>query len=240
MSKRPEYSNLRAVVLNCSLKRDASNSHTQTLLNAVTNLMNKASVHVSTFHLAEYDIPSGVYPDMTMHGYGRDDWPDLWEQVKDSDILIIGTPIWLGMESSICRVAIERLYAMSGMLNGKGQSIFYGKVGGLVVTGNEDGVKNCGMNVLYSLQHLGFMIPPQADCGWIGEIGPGPSFGDETDEGPAGFNSDFTQRNATIMTWNALHIADMIKSNNGIPTYGNDRDLWDRGERFGFELKLET
>ena len=30
------------------------------------------------------------------------------------------------------------------------------------------------MNVLYSLQHLGYVIPPQADAGWIGEAGPGP------------------------------------------------------------------
>jgi hypothetical protein len=40
------------------------------------------------------------------------------------------------------------------------------------VTGNEDGVKHCAMNVLYSLQHLGYAIPPQADAGWIGEAGP--------------------------------------------------------------------
>ena len=69
---------------------------------------------------------------------------------------------------------IERLYGNSHLLNDAGQYAYYGRVGGCLVTGNEDGVKHCAMNVLYSLQHLGYMIPPQADAGWIGEAGPGP------------------------------------------------------------------
>ena len=32
------------------------------------------------------------------------------------------------------------------------------------------------MSILYALQHLGFVVPPQADAGWIGEAGPGPSY----------------------------------------------------------------
>ena len=59
------------------------------------------------------------------------------------------------------------------MLNDAGQYAYYGQVGGCLITGNEDGVKHCAMNVLYSLQHLGYTIPPQADAGWIGEAGPG-------------------------------------------------------------------
>ncbi len=53
---------------------------------------------------------------------------------------------------------------------------YYGARGGCLLTGNEDGVKHCAMNALYSLQHLGYAIPPQADAGWIGSIGPGPSY----------------------------------------------------------------
>ena len=74
---------------------------------------------------------------------------------------------------------IERLYACSSILNKQGQYAFYGRVGGCLITGNEDGIKHCAMNVLYSLQHLGYTIPPQADAGWIGEAGPGPSYGDD-------------------------------------------------------------
>ena len=85
------------------------------------------------------------------------------------------TPIWLGEKSSVCTQVIERLYGNSHLLNDAGQYAYYGRVGGCLVTGNEDGVKHCAMNVLYSLQHLGYVIPPQADAGWIGEAGPGPS-----------------------------------------------------------------
>ncbi len=80
----------------------------------------------------------------------------------EADILVVGTPIWLGEESSLCRVLIERLYAMSGELNEKGQSIYYNKVGGCVVTGNEDGVKHIAMTMAFALNHQGLTIPPQA------------------------------------------------------------------------------
>jgi hypothetical protein len=62
------------------------------------------------------------------------------------------------------------------------------------------------MNILYSLQHLGYVIPPQADAGWIGEAGPGPSYLDPESGGP---EKHFTNRNTTFMTWNLLHLARM-------------------------------
>ena len=130
---------------------------------------------------------------------------------------------------------IERLYAMSGKLNDKGQSVFYGKVGGTVVTGNEDGIKHVAMTTGFAMNHLGYTIPPQADCGWIGEAGPGPSYGDEVDGKRAGFDNEFTQRNTTIMTWNAMHLARMLKAAGGYPQEGNDRNAWDAGARFDFE-----
>lgn len=232
---RIDFSNLKAVVLNCTLKKQVDKSHTRLLLSVAEEIMKKSGIHVDHTHVASQQIAYGVYPDMTEHGWERDDWPELWYKVKEADILIVGTPIWLGEESSVCRVIIERLYAMSGILNQKGQSIFYGKVGGAVVTGNEDGVKHCAMTILYALQHLGYTIPPQADCGWIGEAGPGPSYGDETDAGPAGFYNDFTQRNTTIMTWNLIHIAQMLKSAGGISNHGNDRKAWKAGCRFDYE-----
>ncbi len=92
-------------------------------------------------------------------------------RVLDSDILVIAGPIWLGDNSSITKQIIERIYALSGMLNDKGQYLFYGRVAGCLITGNEDGIKHCAQNVLYSLQHVGYTIPPNADAGWIGEAG---------------------------------------------------------------------
>ena len=90
------------------------------------------------------------------------------------------------------------------MLNDKGQYLFYGRVAGCLITGNEDGIKHCAQNILYSLQHVGYTIPPNADAGWIGEAGPGPSY---LDPGSGGPENDFTNRNTTFMTWNLLHLA---------------------------------
>jgi multimeric flavodoxin WrbA len=208
-SNTTDFSDLRAVFLNCTLKAPGQASHTELLMGTSAQMMRSNGVAVETVRVTEHQIAFGVYQDMTEHGAERDDWPALWPRILAAHILVIGTPIWLGEESSVCRLVIERLYAMSGELNDKGQSIFYGKTGGTVVTGNEDGVKHCAMSILYALSHLGYTIPPQADCGWIGEIGPGASYGDDG----AGFDNAFTRRNTTIMTWNLLHLARKLAGN---------------------------
>jgi multimeric flavodoxin WrbA len=226
-----DFSDLSAVMINCTLKRPDQASHTGLLLSVPEAIMRKAGAAVEVIRPAALPIAFGVQPDMTEHGWPEDAWPGIWEKVRAAEILVLGTPIWLGEESSVCRLIIERLYAMSAMLNGKGQSIYYGKVGGCVITGNEDGIKHCSMTILYALQHLGYTIPPQADCGWIGEAGPGPSYGDNG----IGLDNDFTQRNTTIMTWNLLHLARMLKDAGGLSSHGNDRRAWKAGCRFDYE-----
>ncbi|MEL6913282.1 MAG: NAD(P)H-dependent oxidoreductase [Pseudomonadota bacterium] len=229
-----QFEGLKALFINTSLQKRAEDSHTRLLLGASAAIMEKHGVAVEHVHMLAHDVPPGVYPDMTEHGWEKDDWPEIWEKVKAANILVVGTPLWLGEESSVCRVLIERLYAMSGMLNEKKQSIYYGKTGGCLITGNEDGIKHAAMTIGYALSHLGYTIPPQADAGWIGEAGPGPSYGDDDGHGGrVGFDNDFTQRNTTIMTWNLMHLAKMLKD--GIPNEGNDREAWKAGARFDFE-----
>lgn len=230
-----DFSGLKALFINTSLQRRAADSHTRLLLDVSKNIMEKQGVAVDELHMLEHQVPPGVYPDMTEHGWDRDDWPALWPRILEADILVVGTPLWLGEESSVCRVMIERLYAMSGMLNDKGQSIYYGKTAGCVVTGNEDGVKHAAMSLLYAMGHLGYTIPPQADCGWIGEAGPGPSYGDDDGAGGrVGFDNDFTQRNTTIMTWNLMHLAQMLKTAGGYDNEGNNREAWKAGCRYDY------
>ncbi|HEY3436803.1 MAG TPA: flavodoxin family protein, partial [Actinotalea sp.] len=147
-------------------------------------------------------------------------------------ILVVAGPIWLGDNSSVTKRVIERLYAGSSELNAAGQYAYYGRVGGAIVTGNEDGVKHCAQNILYSLQHIGYAIPPAADAGWIGEAGPGPSY---LDPGSGGPQNDFTNRNTTFMTWNLMHLARLLEDAGGFPAYGNQRAAWDAGARFDFE-----
>jgi len=226
------YDDLQALFVNCTLKRSPERSNTQGLIDVSAAIMGKQGVTVETIRAADHDIATGVWPDMTEHGAASDEWPGLYEKVLAADILVVAGPIWLGDNSSVTKRVIERLYSCSHLLNDAGQYAYYGRVGGCLITGNEDGVKHCAMNVLYSLQHLGYAIPPQADAGWIGEAGPGPSY---LDPGSGGPDNDFTNRNTTFMTWNLLHLARMLKDAGGIPGHGNQRSEWDAGCRFDFE-----
>jgi len=231
-----KFTGLRALFINCTLTKSPETSHTQYLIDASATIMEKNGVRVESIRSVDHDIAQGVYPDMTEHGWSTDEWPDIYKKVVAADILVLAGPIWLGDNSSEMKKVIERLYAHSGELNDKGQWVYYGKTGGCLITGNEDGIKHCAMNILYSMQHIGYSIPPQADAGWIGEAGPGPSYGDAGESGEkAGFDNDFTNRNLTFMTWNLMHQAKLLKNAGGFPARGNLRKQWDQGERFGFE-----
>ena len=227
-----DFTGLRAMFINCTLKRSPEPSHTEGLVEASAALMRKHGVEVEVLRAVDHDIATGVYVDMTEHGWATDDWPAIHERVMASQILVIAGPIWLGDNSSVTKRIIERLYGGSGILNDAGQYAYYGRVGGCLITGNEDGIKHCAMNVLYSLQHVGYTIPPQADAGWIGEAGPGLSY---LDEGSGGPENDFTNRNTAFMTWNLMHLAKMLEGAGGIPAYGNQRSEWDAGSRFDYE-----
>ena len=225
-----DYSDLRAFFVNCTLKRGPDTSHTQGLMNTSMEIMRRNGVAVDGVRAVDHTIATGVWPDMTEHGWERDDWPEIFARVIASDILVLGMPIWLGEKSSIATQIIERLYGNSHLLNDAGQYAYYGRTAGCLVTGNEDGVKHCAMNVL-SPSSTSVRHPPQADAGWIGEAGPGPSY---LDPGSGGPENDFTNRNTTFATWNMLHMARMLKDAGGIPAHGNQRSEWDAGARFDF------
>ena len=231
-SSKWDFSDLKALFINCTLKRSPERSHTQGLIDISKAIMEKNGVSVEDVRAVDHDIAYGVWPDMSEHGWDNDAWPAILEKVMASEILVITSPIWLGEKSSVCTKVIERLYAASSQLNNDGQYAYYGRVGGCLITGNEDGAKHCSMNILYSLQHLGYVIPPQADAGWLGEAGPGPSY---LDDGSGGPDNEFTNRNTTFMTWNLLHLARMIKDAGGVPAHGNQRAAWDAGCRFDFD-----
>jgi multimeric flavodoxin WrbA len=228
---RWDFSDLSAVYINCTLKRSPESSHTQGLADRSIAIMERNGVAVEVVRAVDHEIATGVWPDMTEHGLERDAWPAIFDKVIAADILVLTSPIWLGQKSSVCARVIERLYGNSHLLNDAGQYAYYGRVGGCLITGNEDGIKHCAMEILYSLGHLGFTVPPQADAGWIGEAGPGPSY---LDDGSGGPDNDFTNRNTTFMTWNLLHLARMLKDAGGVPAHGNQRTEWDAGCRFEY------
>lgn len=227
---KANFKGLSAIFFNGTLKKSPETSNTEGLLRASMELMEDNGVKTELIRTIDHEIATGIMPDMTKHGWDSDEWPGIFERVKKADIVVLCGPIWLGDNSSETKKIIERLYANSADTNEKGQWVYYGKAGGCIITGNEDGVKHCAMNILYSLQHVGFTIPPQADAGWIGPIGPGPSY---LDKGSGGPESDFANRNITFMTYNLMHAAKMLKDSGGIPAEGNIPAGWKNGNHWG-------
>lgn len=223
---------MRALYINCSLKRSDQKSHTWWLIDTSRQLLQKQWVECEVIRFADYTIPPGVYSDMNEHWYETDQRHEIFQKILASNILVVWTPIRLGESSSICRKLIERIYSNSWDRNEKWQSIYYGRVGWCLVTWNEDGVKHCAMSLLYSLQHVWFTIPPQADAGWVGEIWPGKSYMDAWSWWP---DNEFTNRNVTIMTYTLLHAARMLEQSGWYPSEGTSRNQRDSWERFGYE-----
>ena len=105
-----DHSDLRALFVNCTLKRSPEVSNTEGLADLSIELMRRQGVTVDVVRAVDHDIPPGVYSDMTEHGWPADDWPQIHEQVMAADILVVCTPIWLGEKSSVCTKVVERLY----------------------------------------------------------------------------------------------------------------------------------
>jgi multimeric flavodoxin WrbA len=202
---------LKAVLLNCTLKKSPELSNTGALMEIVVRHLNDLGVDCELIRVADYQIPFGVVSDM---GDG-DEWPELLEKILAADILIVGTSIWFGVRNSVCQMVIERLDGTYNDTNEVGQYPMYNKVGGVVVTGNEDGAHAAAETTLFNLSHLGFTIPPNADTYWVGDAGPGPSFIEAN-----GKDHFYTQKTAGWMAHNVVHLARMLKEH-PIPPEGN-------------------
>jgi len=202
---------LKAVLLNCTLKKSPSASNTQALMDRVIEILEGLDVRCETIRIVDHEVPFGVSSD---EGEG-DGWPPILERILAADILIIGTPIWFGVRSSVCQLVIERLDGTYSSTNSAGQYPLYNTVAGVVVTGNEDGAHDAAATTLFNLSHLGCTIPPNADTYWVGEAGPGPSFIEAN-----GWDSAYTRKTAGWMAHNVVHFARMLKER-PIPAEGN-------------------
>jgi len=189
---------LKAVILNCTLKKSPEVSNTEALIRKVVDLMAPLGVESEIVRVIDYDIPFGVESDL---GPG-DDWPQIYAKLKAADIVIIGTPI-----------VIERL---DGSYNDgdpvTGQFPLYGKVAGVVVTGNEDGAHDAAATTLFNLSHLGCVVPPNVDTYWVGDAGPGPSYIEA-----GGDRHLYTNKTARYLAHNVAWMARLLKDN-PIPT----------------------
>lgn len=196
--------NFKALFLNCTLKRSPEVSNTEALIDKVAALLADLDVASETIRVTDYKVAFGVSSD---EGDG-DEWPAILERVKACDILVIAMPIWFGVRSSVAQLVLERLdgtYAEGDTTTG--QYPLYGKVGGVIVTGNEDGAHDCCANTLFNLTHLGCMVPPNVDCYWVGDAGPGPSY-----LAAGGDKHLYTNRTARYMAHNLVWGASTLRA----------------------------
>jgi multimeric flavodoxin WrbA len=136
---RYRFDELRALYINCTLKRSPERSHTQGLIDRSRSIMEQHGVAVDELRAVDHDIATGVWPDMTEHGWPSDAWPAIYRRVLAADILVLCGPIWLGDNSSVTKRVIERLYAWSSLLNDAGQYAYYGRVAGCLLTATRTG-----------------------------------------------------------------------------------------------------
>lgn len=112
---------MKALILNCSLKKSTETSNTDALLQEFIHVFNQNQVETETVRVVDYNVAFGVEADM---GDG-DEWPLIADKIKQADILLIGTPVWLGEKSSVAKIVMERIDGSGSETNEKGQPIFY-------------------------------------------------------------------------------------------------------------------
>ena len=201
---------LKALFVNCTLKYSPETSNTHALIEKVAALMNELGAQTEIVRANDYKIYFGITSERIKDD---DQWPELYRKIKECNILVLGMPIWFGVRSSVAQLVIERLdgsYADGDKETG--QFPLYNKVGGVIVTGNEDGAHDCASNTLFNLSHLGCTIPPNSDCYWVGDAGPGPSYIEAH-----GDKHLYTNKTARYMAHNLIYMADLL-SQNPIPT----------------------
>ncbi len=192
---------LRAIALNCSLKPGPEPSSTEKLLQEVLTQLRQHGVEGDSLRMVDYDIRPGVTSD---EGEG-DGWPEIRRRVLDADILLIGTPTWLGHHSSVCQRVLERMDAFLGELDDEGRMVSYGRVAAVIAVGNEDGAHNIIAQVGQALNDVGFTLAAGASTYWNGEAMHKTDFKDlsETPENTASATASLAR--------NAAHLAQLLR-----------------------------
>ncbi len=204
---------LKALILNCTLKPSPNKSNTDALIQKAVELYEERGVETEVLRVVDYKVRFGISSD---EGHG-DQWPEILQKIKACNILIMASPIWFGVRSSVCQMVMERLdgtYAEGD--ESTGQFPLYNKVAGCIVTGNEDGTHNVCANTLYNLTHLGCTVPPNVDTYWVGDAGPGPSYVEA-----GGEQHLYTNKTTRYMVANTIYMAQLL-ADNPIPTNLND------------------
>lgn len=205
---------LKAIAINCTLKRTGGEpSSTDKMIKLIASELSKHEVELTeTIRIADHDIKPGVTSD---EGDG-DAWPGIRRRILGADILIFGTPIWLGQPSSLAKRVVERMDAFFSETDDRGRMPSFGKVAVVGIVGNEDGAHHVTAELLQALNDTGWTVPAQAACYWVGEAMQKTDFKD-LPEVP-----DNVQGLAGIQAANAAHLAGLLQDQSyaGVPSSG--------------------
>lgn len=191
---------LSALAINCTLKASPQQSSCDLLLTQAQRELEKLGVTCEQLRAVDFDIKPGVTSD---EGPG-DDWPMIRQKVLAADILLLGTPIWLGHPSSVCQRVLERLNAFLSETDDQQRMVSYGRVACVAVVGNEDGAHHVVAELYQGLNDVGFTIPANGCTYWVGE-----AMG-STDYKDAGPREKTANTNA-MLARNAMHLAKLLK-----------------------------
>lgn len=196
---------LKAIAFNATLKTsdNSETSSTDRMIGLIAEELKKFDVATEVHRVADFNIKPGVTSD---EGEG-DDWPMLRQQVLDADILILGTPIWMGQPSSIAKRVLERMDAFLEETDDKGRMVSYGRVAAVAVVGNEDGAHHVSAELYQALNDVGFTIPANAVAYWVGEAMGSVNFVD-LQKIP-----DVVTTTIEMLARNTAHLAALLKAN---------------------------
>ena len=192
---------LSAVAINCTLKSSPAESSCALLLEQTQHELEKLGVSCEQIRAVDFNIKPGVTSD---EGEG-DDWPMIREKVLAADILLLGTPIWLGHPASVCQRVLERLDAFIGEVDDQQRMVSYGRVACVAVVGNEDGAHHVVADLYQGLSDVGFSIPANGCTYWVGQ-----AMG-STDYKDLEYSGDKIRKTNAMLARNAVHLAQLLK-----------------------------
>lgn len=217
---------IKALFLNCTLKKSPETSNTQAFISQAEDIFHELDVETGSIRVVDHQVNFG---NTSQEGEG-DQWPIILQKVKESDIVIIATPIWRGDRSSIAKLVAERFDGIWSEANDEnGQYPTFNKVAGVLVDGNEDGAKKAISSILFDLSEHGFTIPVNAFSYYVGKAGPGPAYIEA-----GGDKHFFTNRMLYSMIYNMVHLSKSLKER---PYPTNLKNLKEKAEKISITEK---
>jgi multimeric flavodoxin WrbA len=196
---------LKAQPINCTLKRSRAgeSSSTDAMIAVLAKAFEAKDVEIAeTIRIADHDVFPGVLSD---EGEG-DAWPEIREKILTADILIFGTPIWMGQASSVAKRVLERMDAFLDETDDQGRMPSYSKVAVAAIVGNEDGAHFISAQLFQALNDVGWTMPSVAACYWVGEAMGSTDFQD-LEKTPK-----MVTKTAKMVAANASHLASLLQS----------------------------